>query len=52
MLMSGGNNGLLVLNYGWAYLQKTIHGREAGSNGDTGVARARPLANWERIRHT
>ena len=22
MLMSGGNNGLLVLNYGWAYLQK------------------------------
>jgi DNA-binding NtrC family response regulator len=22
MLMSGGDNGLLVLNYGWAYLQK------------------------------
>jgi len=22
MLMSGGNNGLLVMNYGWAYLQK------------------------------
>lgn len=22
MLMSGGNKGLLVLNYGWAYLQK------------------------------
>ena len=22
MLMSGGDNGLLVLNYGWAYLRK------------------------------
>jgi two-component system cell cycle sensor histidine kinase/response regulator CckA len=26
MLMSGGNNGLLVLSYGWAYLQKPFMG--------------------------
>ena len=26
MLMSGGDNGLLVLNYGWAYLQKPFVG--------------------------
>jgi DNA-binding response OmpR family regulator len=26
MLMSGGNNGLLVLNYGWAYLTKPFTG--------------------------
>ena len=44
MLMSGGSNGnLLVLNYGWAYIQKPFLAVKAHSNDHGRIAFAQPL---------